>query len=237
MQPTLIMLPGWGMGEAALLPLVSALNAAGLPTEIAALPALSCADVGHWLDALDAHLPDGVWLGGWSLGGMLATALAARRGARCAGLITLASNACFVARPTWPDAMPVAMFEAFRGQFTHDAHITLRRFSLLCAQGSPDARRLGKQLQQNLPADISADVALAGLDVLASIDNRAALQAFSGPQKHFFATEDALVPASVLTAWPAGSAVTYAGSHAFLLEYPAELATQIAAWVAEVTHG
>lgn len=237
MQPRLILLPGWGLGEAALQPLAAALNAAGLATAIAALPALTHADASSWLEELDARLPDDVWLGGWSLGGMLATALAARRGSRCAGLVTLASNACFVARSDWPEAMPITTFDTFRQQFAEDAATTRRRFSMLCAQGSPDARRVGRQLQQGIPADASEIMDLAGLDVLAALDNRAALRAFSGPQTHFFAAEDALVPASVLAVWPVAGAALCAGSHAFPLEYPFEIAEKIAARITEVTHG
>ena len=39
-----------------------------------------------------------LWLGGWSLGGMLASELARRRGDHCCGLLTLASNPSFVSR-------------------------------------------------------------------------------------------------------------------------------------------
>ncbi len=110
----LTLLPGWGLGPAALQPLVAALNEQGLPTELAELPALESADPEVWLDELDARLSADCWLGGWSLGGMLAGALAARRGARCPGLVTLASTACFVARADWPSAMAADTFAAFR---------------------------------------------------------------------------------------------------------------------------
>ncbi|MFH7422752.1 transporter, partial [Pseudomonas syringae pv. tagetis] len=71
----------------------------------------SC-DLPDWLDDLDANLPHNAWLGGWSLGGMLAAALAARRGEGCSGLLTLASNACFVTRGAWPNAMAAQDFDA-----------------------------------------------------------------------------------------------------------------------------
>ena len=47
--------------------------------EIEPLPVLASTTLQDWLDELDATLPDNVWLGGWSLGGMLAAELAARR--------------------------------------------------------------------------------------------------------------------------------------------------------------
>ena len=139
----LILLPGWGLGPAALQPLVAALDAeAGLSVELAALPALTTSDPAIWLDELDARLPSDCWLGGWSLGGMLAVALAARRGKRCAGLVTLASNARFVADEHWPNAMAAATFAAFRAGCAADAAATLKRFAMLCAQGCAEARAL-----------------------------------------------------------------------------------------------
>ena len=233
----LILLPGWGLGPAALQPLVSALNAQGLPTELAELPALDSSDPAAWLAELDARLPVDCWLGGWSLGGMLATALAARRGARCSGLLTLASNACFVARAGWPQAMDEPTFAAFRAGCAADAAATLKRFAMLCAQGCGDARALGRQLQQGLPAQDSERL-LAGLDVLAALDNRAALANFAGPQLHLLADADALVPAeaaeALLALLPAGEVdLLESSGHACVLEQPQALAALLAEFVRE----
>lgn len=103
MRETLILLPGWGLDGAVLQPLADALGYE-LSVQVPALPRLGSAATADWLDELDTRLPHDCWLAGWSLGGMLATALAARRGERCRGLITLASNACFVASDSWPTA-------------------------------------------------------------------------------------------------------------------------------------
>lgn len=233
----LILLPGWGLGPVALQPLVDALNALGLAAELAELPALESADPESWLAELDARLPEDCWLGGWSLGGMLAGALAARRGARCHGLVTLASNACFVARADWPEAMGSETFTAFRASCASDAAATLKRFAMLCAQGCSDARALGRQLQQGLPAQEPAQL-LAGLDVLAALDNRAALATFVGPQLHLLADADALVPTAaaeaLLTLLPAGEVDVLEGcGHAFILEQPQALAALLAEFVRE----
>ena len=105
MRETLILLPGWGLDGAVLQPLAEALGDE-LQVHVADLPALTSVSVPDWLDELDARLPGDCWLAGWSLGGMLAAALAARRGERCRGLIGLASNARFVSSDAWPQAMP-----------------------------------------------------------------------------------------------------------------------------------
>ncbi len=94
MRDRLILLPGWGLGISPLEPLTAALQGLDehLYVEIEPLPELDSSDVQEWLDDLDERIPQDVWLGGWSLGGMLASELAARRGERCCGLLTLASN-------------------------------------------------------------------------------------------------------------------------------------------------
>ncbi|ASL25363.1 alpha/beta fold hydrolase [Azotobacter chroococcum] len=233
----LILLPGWGLGPAALQPLIGALREQGVDAELAGLPAPGAGDPESWLAELDPRLPDDVWLGGWSLGGMLATALAARRGARCRGLLTLASNACFVAREDWPQAMTRDTFAAFRDGCAQDAAAILKRFALLCSQGCGEARALSRQLNQGVPAEETAQ-RLAGLAVLAALDNRAALAAFAGPQLHLLAEADALVPAAAAeplqTLLPRGAVERIAGSgHAFVLERPQALAARLAAFIRE----
>jgi pimeloyl-[acyl-carrier protein] methyl ester esterase len=239
MRDRLILLPGWGLGDAPLQPLAAALRGLDprLHVEVEPLPQMDSSDPRDWLDALDAKLPQDAWLGGWSLGGMLAAQLAARRGEHCSGLLTLASNLRFVAEPCWPDAMLADTFAAFRQGCAMDTAITLKRFSLLCAQGATDARALSRQLLSGA-LQLPAELLLAGLDVLAALDSRAALQAFVGPQLHLFAGRDALVPAGTAQALLALLPDVEIGlidgvSHAFVLERPHELAMAIQAFLHE----
>jgi pimeloyl-[acyl-carrier protein] methyl ester esterase len=116
--------------------------------------------------------------------------------------------------------------------------MTLKRFALLCAQGATDARGLSRQLLGAAPQPQSAAL-LAGLDLLAALDTRAALQAFVGPQLHLFAGQDALVPASAAQALLALLPDVEIGlidhaSHAFVLERPHEVAAAIQAFLHEV---
>ena len=72
MRDRLVLLPGWGLGVSPLEPLAVALRGLDehLRVEIEPLPVLLSADLDDWLDELDATLPDNIWLGGWSLGGI-----------------------------------------------------------------------------------------------------------------------------------------------------------------------
>lgn len=239
MRNRLILLPGWGLGVSPLEPLAAALHGLNehLQVQIEPLPALQASELGEWLDELDATLPDNAWLGGWSLGGMLASELAARRGERCCGLLTLASNPCFVAHDGWPHGMPAETFDAFLAGCHADPQVTLKRFGLLCAKGAEDPRGLSRLLVSGAP-NTSPSVLMPGLELLAQLDTRAALQAFRGPQLHLFAGLDGLVPAEAASDLLALlpdleiGLIEQAG-HAFLLEDPHGVAGAIQAFLHE----
>lgn len=243
MRDHLILLPGWGLGRLPLEVLAEALRGLdpALRVEIEPLPELTSGEPSDWLLELDERLPPHTWLGGWSLGGMLASELAALRGERCRGLLTLASNPCFVAGADWPFGMGEATLKAFVEGCRHDPVATLKRFSLLCTQGSAGARGLARQLQAAAP-HASGEVLLAGLEVLGSFDGRGAIQRYAGPQLHLLAGADALVPAEVAGELLALQPDIEVGliedvSHAFVLERPHEVAAAILAFLSEGDDG
>ena len=235
MTERLVLLPGWSYPAAVLQPLAGALHGDALRVELAELPALE--DPQQWLDELDARLPPDCWLGGWSLGGMLAAELAARRGAACHGLITLASNACFVQREDWPVAMPAAQFADFRDGVAAAPAAALKRFDLLAVRDADEPRALARQLAAR--GDSSAAL-LAGLDCLAQLDLRAALREWAGPHLHLLGGRDALVPREVARAL--GELAPNAriellddASHALPLSHAAQTAAAILAFIKETS--
>lgn len=239
MRNRLILLPGWGLGSLPLEVLADALRGfdPALTVDIEPLPQLGSGEPRDWLLELDERLPADTWLGGWSLGGMLACELAALRGERCRGLLTLASNPCFVAGGDWPFGMEEDTFDAFVDGCREHPQATLKRFSLLCTQGSSEARGLARQLQAAAPQQ-TPEVLLAGLEVLGNFDGRSAIQRFAGPQLHLLAGDDALVPAEVagelLMLQPDIEVGLIEGvSHAFPLERPHEVAAAIEAFINE----
>ncbi|AIR88448.1 alpha/beta fold hydrolase [Pseudomonas cremoricolorata] len=239
MRDRLILLPGWGLGTASLVPLAASLRAQDprLHVELRPLPELADSALEVWLDHLDRSLPKDVWLGGWSLGGMLASALAERRGDHCCGLLTLGSNPSFVARTDWPHGMAADTFGTFLDGCQNHTQVTLKRFRSLCSDGAQQPRTLLRQLGIGVP-DTDPLYLANGLKVLAQLDTRQALQRYNGPQLHLFAGSDALVPAEAAQALSdllpdVEVGLVEESSHAFLLEYPQDLAEGIKSFLHE----
>ncbi len=241
MSKQIVLLPGWGLGVVPMQCLAEELQAA-LPdftVQIQPLADMTGQDAAAVIQQLDQQLPSDCWLVGWSLGGMLATALAAQRQSACAGVISYASNACFVAREHWPLAMPVDVFTEFRQLCSDDLATGLKRFALLCSQGAEQARQLSRQLQELVQGDELAD-ALAGLDVLAELDNRSAIRIFAGSQLHLFAEADALVPVAAAALLPElnpqATVEVLGRSHASVVAEPQLLAQRIVAFIKDSQH-
>lgn len=147
-----------------------------------------------WLQALLAHLPARAIYIGWSLGGMLATALAGQHSDRVEALITIASNAKFVRGDGWRSAMPEKIERGFYQSFVDAPEKTLKAFSALEAQGELDERAALKNLRalQKNTAPVNDGWRVA-LQLLATIDNRDLLSALSQPALHILGRNDALV--------------------------------------------
>lgn len=230
----LVLLPGWGISADCLQPLAEALQQRfpKAQLQILPLPRFTQPNLAHALTELQEQLPSTPWLIGWSLGGMLALQLTQQL--PVAGVITIASNACFTQRPDWPWAMAQEDFAAFQQGCAAQLTSILKRFSLLCSQGADNPRQLAKQL---LPFKQTPEQASHGLSLLQQLDNRQLLAQLAVPQLHILAQQDALVPLACSSALQqlASQAhiATFNGSHALVMEQPAALATRMAHFIRE----
>lgn len=196
----LVLLHGWGWDSGTWKPLLPALSQLGdvitldLPG-FGASPAVPELALEPLLQYLEDSLPPRATLIGWSLGGMLAVALAARCPGKVKRVLTLASNLSFVAHSGWPQAMPGPVNRAFNGAFDADPKATLRRFTGLLAQGDADERHLLKRLRSalDIPDTFNRNWHQS-LELLAQLDNRDCFARLQQPGLHLFASADALVP-------------------------------------------
>ena len=197
----LVFIHGWGGDSRLWQPLLDKLQAQlELPVSTLDLPGFGCRAGDPWpqdsqlLDQIYAQLPQDCLLIGHSLGGMLATQLAARPGQeKIRGLITIAANATFVQRGDWPGMAP-AIFDGFMRDMARDAESTWQQFSGLQARGDSAMRPLLRQLRQWRPKGFGGGF-LPALECLGRWDNRALLGQLSLPALHIFGACDALVPA------------------------------------------
>ncbi len=200
----LVLLHGWGCDSRSWQPLLERLNAS---FDLVAVELPSFADstplpLDQWVEELLAALPERAIYLGWSLGGMLATHIAAVYPQRVSALITLASNLRFAESEQWPMAMPINTFSQFCDAYSANSVTTLKRFAGLMAAGDPNERQLLKQLREQCSSSLEEANAqpidwLEGLKLLGELDNTQKFAQIAQPGLHLFAVEDALVPATV----------------------------------------
>ena len=161
-------------------------------------PECSTNSLDNYLSAILTVLPERCSLMGWSLGGMLATSLVSGYPERFSSLITLASNACFVQQADWPSAMPKKVFEGFFTLFQQQPSLCLKRFYGLQSRGDCHERNILKALKENFTEDHLLGGCNAswqhGLELLAKIDNRRAIQSLQVRGLHIYGETDQLVP-------------------------------------------
>jgi pimeloyl-[acyl-carrier protein] methyl ester esterase len=242
---TLVLLHGWGMNAAVWTGLPAPLTD-GWPIAAIELPGHGASpfphgalDLDQWADACLALAPQrAVWLG-WSLGGLVALAVALRAPDRVAGLILMAATPRFVRAPDWPAAMAGETLGQFHSGLLSDPAGTLDRFLSLQVRGSEAARGTLRTLRRELAARPAPDPrALAiGLDLLRDGDLRPRLAELSCPSLWLFGSHDTLVPASAAPAvsalLPAARVRVVGGAaHAPFLSHPGETAALIGDFLA-----
>lgn len=147
-----------------------------------------------------AALPTRCQLMGWSLGGLVATAIALRYPERVSQLITVASSPYFPAASNWPGIAP-SVLSGFARQLSADFKRTVERFLALQSIGSDTAKADVKQIKAWLLSKPMATEAVlnAGLDMLATVDLRAQLAALEMPLLRIYGRLDSLVPVAVVS--------------------------------------
>ncbi len=139
--------------------------------------------------------PRAIWMG-WSLGGLLAMAMARYYPQRVKALALVATSPCFMTQNDWQSAMPPKVLQNFAAQLQKDSAGTLKRFLALQVLGSESAKQNLKYLVQALEqAGYAQPEALQqGLQLLINTDLRQELAAIQCPAWLCLSELDALVP-------------------------------------------
>ena len=190
-------------------------------------------DINHLVSSLlDVAPKDAAWLG-WSLGGMLSVQAAARAPDQIKKVMTICSNARFLADKQWKQGVPSPLYNGFM-ESIDDVKTTLRRFAALTVVGEQKDMLLHlKWLQQHTQSQSTQSAVLkASLNLLALMDNRKLMAILPQPCLHILATDDAIVPNKLsqeLNALNPMHLVSFVpnGSHACLVTQPQSVANGI----------
>ncbi len=234
----LVLLHGWGLGRSVWQPARAALensaNVHSLDLPGYGAPPDGGQDFVAAALALAASLPEHAVLCAWSLGGLLAMQAALLAPERIGRLILVGSSACFVQRDDWQAAQPPALLDEFSAAVEQNAHTALQRFVALMNQGDTQARRIGREINRDLPALPRPSLAVLqkGLDWLREIDLRAQVAGIRCPTLLIHGAHDPLMPLPAAR-WLAGQIaqcaldVFPAAAHAPFLNDPQRFARRV----------
>lgn len=201
--PTPVLIHGWGFSPGIWQTVCATLGAArvvvpALPGHGGRADGERLADPETAARAVEEQLPldlvEPVWVG-WSLGGLVALALAARwRGPQRLALVCATPR--FTSGAGWAFALEPSALADFDAELQRDRAALERRFAALCADGAPDAAALRRELQRRMKAEPAAVSGLnGGLQALATGDLRAVWAGLDAPVSAWLAQHDRLIPA------------------------------------------
>ena len=153
-------------------------------------------DLDHMAAILMQEMPPRCGVVGWSLGGQLALAWAAKAPHQIDRVALIATTPCFVRREDWPHAVSGDELQEFKRMLAADPGAALLRFYSLQALGDEHPRkvvaRLGAALEEGSAPRPA--VLASGLDLLLETDQRAELAAISQPVLVLHGARDRITP-------------------------------------------
>lgn len=189
------------------------------------------------LSELASQIPANSLVCGWSLGGLLAIALAERYPAKVQQLALVAATPCFLQQAGWP-GMKAAVMQQFAQSLQRDLSQTVSRFLAIQAMGSATAKSDAALLKQAIAAYPQASKAAlsAGLEFLSSQDLRRSFAALNQPVVGCFGALDSLVPVAVVSELQklqpnADLSVLAKASHAPFISHRAEFLAWLNNWL------
>lgn len=174
----IVVLHGWGMNQRVWQPIRARLTQHAQVTWLD-LPghgrsaALRLGSLDELVEQLTPYIPNDAVIMGWSLGGIIAQALAQQLPERIAALILIASTPRFVVTDDWPYALSSDVLQGFADHLEQDYVATVKRFFALQFMGvrsDPAALKALRDQILQYPASLAA--LQEGLAILRSADCR-----------------------------------------------------------------
>ena len=239
--PNLVLLHGWSM-HSGIWQSMTALLAQQFKVHLVDLPGHGKSgwqpkglEMGRVVTQLAEQLPQEAHYVGWSLGGLVSIAFAARYPERIQKLVLLAATPKFVQSDDWPCAVEADVFKQFSDNLQVDQAQALQRFLLLQARGAKQRKETVRALSAQIGAAPTPhpDALAAGLDLLIKTDLRAELAALTCPILSLLGMRDTLIPQQVIEALPSQIShqlIADAG-HAPFISHPQECAQAIIGFI------
>ena len=225
----IVLLHGWGLTSGVWATLQAGLGTPTLAPDVFAAEG----SLDDWAGRMLDEIPAGAILVGWSLGAMLAMAIAARAPQHISRLVLLAATPSFIKREGWQHGLDAATTTAFRENFRTTPMRTLERFIALQVLGDSQRATVSTALHANLADPLVHASALGhGLRLLEQSDLRNALPPASMRGLLIHGEHDALMPPGATQwlahRWSGSETHIVAGAgHAAFLSQPAQVAERI----------
>ncbi|MEM8594102.1 MAG: malonyl-ACP O-methyltransferase BioC [Pseudomonadota bacterium] len=247
--PELVLIHGWGLSSAVWSELIPSLlktchiTVIDLPGYGASDYQSGCYDQDVLLPALAAVLPKTAVFCGWSLGGNIALALSQCYPERCLGVVSIASNPCFIQTGDWPGVAPSLADQAVR-QLQEHPETYMAHFLGVCAHARTLDKSLWRALKKIHKAEpltqLTQKVLQESLNLVHSIDMRSAVYDSSAPVCFIHAADDALSSHAVIQALRSYAPHTQVhvvddAPHALMLSHSEQLGECVAQTVSHMT--
>lgn len=202
----LVLLHGWGMNSHVWQPILPALaqRAQVITIDLPGHGANSHLPLGTLesvVEQLADHIPPDAIIMGWSLGGLIAQALAHALPERVAALILVASTPKFVADANWHPALSADILATFAQNLQSDYMGTVKRFFALQFLGTKtDSRAVAALRDTILEQPATGQALVDGLAILRTADFSQA--SVKQPALWVLGRLDKLIPAGLADALP-----------------------------------
>ena len=156
----------------------------------------------YLVESVISILPEKCILLGWSMGGLVATAVAEQYPEKVEKLITVASSPCFLATESNPKGMNKEVLETFINYLAEDFRGTLIKFLSIQTMGSSTQKEDIQRLKETVFLHgTPAEKALAGgLELLKNVDLSETLIDLEMPLLRIYGKLDTLVPVKSIEA-------------------------------------